>query len=76
MLKEGQISGDEWDKDFFPHIKSGKLKERKDLSRSSFLLVYEIFDTVTEDEDGTLYNVNAWAPPSSEAFVCINKCEE
>ncbi len=73
-LKEGRIYTEEWDKKIIPAIDSGVLKERKDLAPKGFLMVYQTFDSVIE-EDGKLFSCCAWSPPSGESYVEVKKYE-
>jgi len=55
MLTEGKFDKDYWNKEIYPAIKSGVLKERMHLLPKQIRRFHIIMDTVIEDTDGTLF---------------------
>lgn len=73
MLKEGKIEAKEWNEKYMPAIDLGFLKVRSNLKEDGFLMIYEIFNAIIEDEDGSLYNVTAWSNPSDDPHVIVSE---
>ena len=76
FLSDGNINAQTWNDIFMPLVRSGVLKERKDLTAPGFLYIYQVFDSVIEDTDGSIYQVQGWSPPSGTPHVTVTKCEK
>jgi len=75
FLSEGNIDIKTWNDKIMPLVREGVLKERKDLTAPGFLYIYQAFDSVVEDTDGTLYCAVGWTPPNGVPYVHITKYE-
>jgi hypothetical protein len=69
----GKIDIDTWNEEIFPKFETGEIKERKDLIKDGFLMVYQIFNSVIQEGE-ELYNVSGWRLPGKEGgYVVIEK---
>lgn len=72
-LEIGRMEGKKWDTVVMPAVKSGLLKEKKDLRLPGFLMIYQVFETILEDENGKLYICTAWTPPIGDPYVDVEE---
>jgi hypothetical protein len=72
-LKEGQMTQVEWNNEIMPLVDKGKLKQRLDLIKPGFLIIFQGFRGYLQDTDGKVYRCTGWSPPNDKPYVEVKE---